>query len=162
MANTREDNLMAWLRDAHAMEHQAIEMLEKMANRLEGYPELQARTRQHLDETHRQADMVLKCIERRGGSTSMVKDAAGKLIGTGQALSGLFVSDEVVKGALASCTFERYEASSYRILAATAEEVGDQETKRVCEELMRQEEAMGDWLWQHLPQVTRQYLQQAS
>ena len=162
MATTREDNLMAWLRDAHAMEHQAIEMLEKMVNRVKDYPELQAKVREHLDQTHRQADMVLKCIERRGGSTSIVKDTMGKLIGTGQALSGLFVSDEVVKGAIASCTFERYEASCYRVLAATAEEVGDHETKRVCEEILRQAEAMGDWLWQHLPQVTRQFLQKAA
>jgi ferritin-like metal-binding protein YciE len=48
------ENLTAWLRDAHAMENQAIEMLEKQANRFEHYPELRAKVRSHLDETHRQ------------------------------------------------------------------------------------------------------------
>ena len=37
------DNLTAWLRDAYAMENQAIEILEKQANRLEHYPELRAK-----------------------------------------------------------------------------------------------------------------------
>ena len=154
----REETLMAWLRDAHAMEQQAIEMLEKMAGRLEHYPELRAKIEEHLRQTHRQADMVRQCIERRGGSTSGIKDIAGKLVGTGQALSGLFVSDEVVKGGIANEAFEHYEMACYKTLIATAEEVGDQETKRVCEQIFREEEAMAAWLGEHLPQVTRQYL----
>ena len=44
------DNLTAWLRDAYAMENQAIEILEKQANRLEHYPELRAKVRSHLDQ----------------------------------------------------------------------------------------------------------------
>jgi ferritin-like metal-binding protein YciE len=42
MAVSRE-NLTAWLRDAYAMENQAIEILEKQASRLEHYPELRAK-----------------------------------------------------------------------------------------------------------------------
>ncbi len=159
MATTREDNLMAWLRDAHAMEQQAIEMLEKQERRLEHYPQLRAKIREHLEQTHRQADLVRQCIQRRGGDTSTLKDLLGKLVGTGQALSGLFVSDEVVKGSIAGYTFEHYEAACYRTLAAAAEAVGDAETRRVCEEILRQEEAMADWLARHLPAVTRQYLE---
>ena len=42
---------------------------------------------------------------------------------------------------------------------ATAEQVGDQETKRVCEQILREEEAMYDWLNQNLAMLTRRYLQ---
>jgi ferritin-like metal-binding protein YciE len=50
------------------------------------------------------------------------------------------------------------EIASYKILIATAEQVGDQETKRVCEEILHEEEAMADWLEQNVPSLTKQYL----
>ena len=46
------DSLAAWLRDAHAMEGQAIKLLETQIERLESYPEALPRLRQHLDETN--------------------------------------------------------------------------------------------------------------
>ena len=76
----------------------------------------------------------------------------------GQAMSGMFVGDEVMKGTIASAAFEAMEVASYEILIATAEEVGDMETKRVCEEILREEEAMETWLKQNTPLLTRQYL----
>ena len=154
-----EERLMEWLRDAHAAEEQAETMLSGTASRLENYPELRARMEQHLQETKRQSELVRGCIERRGGSTSSVKAAGGKLIAMGQAMSGLFAGDEVLKAAIASHAFEAMEIASYRILIDTADQVGDQETKRVCEQILREEEAMADWLKQNLPMLTRRYLQ---
>jgi ferritin-like metal-binding protein YciE len=153
-----ENELMSWLRDAHAMEMQAIQILDNQARRIENYPDLHRRIREHLDETRGQADQLERCIERLGTSTSPLKDSAAAFIGTMQALSGLFVGDEVVKGALASYTFEHLEIASYRSLIAAAEEVGDGETARVCSDILRQEEAMASWLERHLPEVTREYL----
>ena len=73
-------------------------------------------------------------------------------------MSGLFVGDEVVKGSLASYTFEHMEIGSYRILIATAEEAGEAETARVCEEILREEQAMADWLEDNMPMVTHAFL----
>jgi ferritin-like metal-binding protein YciE len=158
MAVSRE-NLIAWLRDAHAMENQAIEILEKQASRLEHYPELRARVRTHLDESHRQAERVEQCLHQLGTDTSALKTAAGKLIGTAQQLSGLFASDEVVKSGIADYAFEHYEIASYKMLIAAAAEAGEPEVGRRLGESLREEEAMAAWLGQHLPEVTRQYLQ---
>jgi ferritin-like metal-binding protein YciE len=157
MAVSRE-NLTAWLRDAHAMEHQAIEILEKQANRLEHYPELRARVRTHLDESHRQAERVEDCLRELGEDTSSFKTAAGKLIGTAQQLSGLFASDEVLKSGIADYAFEHYEIASYKMLIAAAEEAGEHQVGRRLEESLREEEAMAEWLSGHLHEVTRQYL----
>ena len=156
---TAEERLMEWLRDAHAAEEQAKTMLSGTASRLENYPELRARIEQHIRETERQAELVRGCIERRGGSTSTIKDYGAKMIALGQAMSGLFVGDEVMKASIASYAFEAMEISSYRILIETADHVGDQETKRVCEQILREEEAMAEWLKQNLPMLTRRYLQ---
>jgi ferritin-like metal-binding protein YciE len=157
MAVSRE-NLTAWLRDAHAMENQAVEILEKQASRLEHYPELRAKVRTHLDESHRQAERVERCLHQLGTDTSTLKTAAGKLIGTAQQLSGLFASDEVLKSGIADYAFEHYEIASYKMLIAAAGEAGEPEVARLLKENLREEEAMAAWLDQHLPEVTRQYL----
>ena len=152
------EHLVAWLRDAHAMEQQAIEMLEKMAGRLEHYPELRARIEEHLRQTHSQAERVERCLERLGAGTSGLKTAAGKITGGAQQLSGLFASDEVIKGGIADYAFERYEIACYEVLIAAAEQAGEPETRRVCEEILSEEEAMAAWLADHLPELTRRYL----
>jgi ferritin-like metal-binding protein YciE len=153
-----EERLMEWLRDAHAAQEQAETMLSGMARRIENYPDLKVRIEQHIGETQRQAELVRGCIERRGESTSTIKDAGGKMVGLGQAMSGMFVSDEVMKGSIACSAFEAMEIASYRILIDTARQVGDEETARTCEQILQEEEAMARWLEQNLPMLTRQYL----
>jgi ferritin-like metal-binding protein YciE len=153
-----EERLMEWLRDAHAAEQQAQTMLSGMARRIENYPDLKARVEQHIRETQRHTELVRGCIERRGGSTSTVKDAAAKIVALGQAMSGMFVGDEVMKGSIASYAFEAMEIASYRILVSTARQVGDDETARACEEILSEEEAMADWLEKNIPTLTQQYL----
>src|SRR4051794_19386567 len=78
--DSTEGRFLQWLRDAHAMEEQAEQMLRGMASRIKNYPELKAQLERHLDETRRQADMVRRCLERRGTGTSRVKDTAAKLV----------------------------------------------------------------------------------
>ena len=153
-----EEHLTHWLRDAHAAEEQAETMLSGMARRIENYPDLHGRVVQHIRETQRHAELVRGCIERRGGGTSSIKDATAKVIALGQAMSGMFVGDEVMKGSIASYAFEAMEIASYRILVSTARQVGDSETARVCEEILRDEEAMADWLENNIPTLTQHYL----
>lgn len=153
-----EQRLVQWLRDAHAAEQQSETMLSGLGRRIENYPELKDRIEQHIRETQRHAELVRSCLERRGESTSAVKDTGATTLGLGQALSGLFVGDEVMKGVLASSAFEAMEITSYRILISTAQRVGDKETARVCEQILRDEEVMADWLNQHAIGLSEQYL----
>src|SRR5262245_26901137 len=94
---TREEHLMHWLRDAHAMEEHAEQMIRATADRLKNYPELRLKLVEHLEETRRQAVAIRGCIERRGGKISVVKDLAARTTAIAQGLSGLFFGDEVVK-----------------------------------------------------------------
>jgi ferritin-like metal-binding protein YciE len=156
---TAQENLVVWLRDAHAMEQQAETMLTTTASRLENYPEIKARLEKHAEETREQARLVKSCIDRLGGGTSTLKDIAGKVTATAQGLSGMFVSDEIVKAGMASYTFEHMEIASYRSLIAAAEVVGDTETVQICRRILAEEEAMAAWLGEHLPVLTRRFLQ---
>jgi ferritin-like metal-binding protein YciE len=150
---TVDDRLMEWLRDAHAAEEQAEMMLGRMANRLQNYPELKARIQQHVEESKRHAALVRACIERRGGSTS-----GAKALALGQAMSGMFVDDEVMKGVIASYAFEAMEMASYNILITTARAVRDEQTAGVCEQILRDEQAMALWLEEHFSALTSRYL----
>jgi ferritin-like metal-binding protein YciE len=154
-----ETVLNDWLRDAHAMEEQALTMLKGQESRLENYPQLRERISQHIRETERHAEIIRGCLERRNTDTSGLKDISAKLVGLGQSLSGIFVSDEVMKGSLASYAFEHMEIASYKVLVEAAKYVGDAETQRVCEEILAEEEAMAKWLAEHAGEVTRTYLQ---
>ncbi|MGQ7956800.1 ferritin-like domain-containing protein [Pseudomonas sp. SP16.1] len=155
---TPQDNLLDWLRDAHAMEQQAEKMLEAQAERLQHYPQLRARIAQHIEETRGQQQLLASCLERLGSSPSTIKDLSAKLVAFGQGMAGMTVSDEVVKGAMAGYVFEHMEIASYTILIAAAKAVGDLQTQRACEQILPQEVAMAEWLQQHLPEITEAFL----
>ncbi|WP_426506241.1 ferritin-like domain-containing protein [Serratia proteamaculans] len=157
MSDCRE-HFIDWLRDAHAMEKQAETMLDGMKDRVKDYPPLQNRIIQHLEETRQQQVQLEACIQRQDASTSGFKDFAGKATAMGQALSGVFTEDEVVKGVISAYVFEHLEIASYKTLITAAEQVGDIETQRSLEAILQQEQAMADWLMDNIPSITLAYL----
>jgi ferritin-like metal-binding protein YciE len=152
------ENLLDWLRDAHAMEQQAEHMLKAQASRIEHYPVVKTRVEEHLQETLSQQQLLAGCIERLGGKPSIMKDVMGKTMAFGQAVGGALNSDEIVKGAIASYVFENLEIATYTALIAAARTVGDTETVRVCEQILPQEQAMAAWVLEHLPQLTEEFM----
>jgi ferritin-like metal-binding protein YciE len=156
-----DKHLDNWLRDAHALEEQAEQMLKAQSSRIDNYPELSARIEQHLHETQAQRQRLEACLERRGTNASGLKDAGGRFTAMMQAFGGSMAPDEVTKGALASYAFEHFEIASYKCLVAAAEQAGDTETARTCEAILREEEAMAGWLGDRLPDVARTFLQRA-
>ena len=87
-----------------------------------------------------------------------MKDMMGKVTAMGQAVGGMFASDEVVKGAISGYVFEQFEIACYTSLIAAAELAGDAEGARVFEQIREQEKAMADWALTHLPDVTEQFM----
>lgn len=71
---TTTDTLIAWLKDAHAMEQSAINILEKQSKRLEHYPRMEAKVKEHLEVTRHQAELVKSCLKRYDADTSTMKD----------------------------------------------------------------------------------------
>jgi len=157
MSHARKE-LADWLRDAHAMEVQAEAMLKGQAARLEHYPKLKSRIEQHITETRRQARDVEQCLQSMGQDTSALKDTGGKAMAMMQAVGGIVMGDEVIKGTLAGYSFEHMEIASYTILIAAAEAAGEHEIASVCERILGEEQAMAAWLSAHTGEVVRQYL----
>jgi ferritin-like metal-binding protein YciE len=156
---TRNERLLQWLSDAHSMEKEAETMLKAQASRIENYPDLRQRIERHVEETQDQARRLEACIERLGGSRSAVKDTFGSLMATMHAAGNSMMSDEVVKGSGLSYAFEHLEIATYRALVVAARAAGDEQTAQVCEGILAEEQAMADWLEQHLDQTTLAFLQ---
>ena len=155
---TAREHLADWLRDAYAMEMQATQMIESMLSRLKNYPEVEARLNQHLEETRQQAEQVRDCLQRLGTDTSSLKTTIGMFTGAMQAFSGTIFEDEVVKSGTFSYGFEQWEIANYNALIETAEIAGEPEIRTTLEGILRQEEAMADWLKQNMPGIIRQYV----
>ena len=158
MATTTNDTLLAWLRDAHAMENHAQEMLERQADRLGDYPDFQARVREHIEETRGQRQRLESCLKALGADPSSLKSGLGSLMGNLQAMTNAIASDEVVKGAMQSYAFEHFEIASYQVLKAAAEELNHPQVVQVATDNLVEEERMQQWLLDHLPEITEKYL----
>ncbi|HDZ45846.1 hypothetical protein LCGC14_0167060 [marine sediment metagenome] len=152
-------HLVDWLRDAHAMEKQAEKMLKSQAHRLEHYPALQRRIEDHVGETVRQSEKLEHCLSLLGTDTSTIKDLGAQLTAFGQAVGGMMAEDEVVKGGIASYAFEHFEIACYKAIIKAADMASQPEVSQICKEILREEEAMADWLSQHLDATTQQYLE---
>jgi ferritin-like metal-binding protein YciE len=133
-------------------------MMNSMVGRLENYPELRRHIQTHIAETEGQITALDGLLDKWDTDSSMFKDAVARIAATGQALGGMFAGDEVVKGAMASYTFEQMEIATYRILIATAERLGDVEAVAIFRRILAQEQAMADWLAGCLDQTTLSFL----
>ncbi|WP_394801874.1 ferritin-like domain-containing protein [Rhizobium halophilum] len=154
-----QDHYANWLRDAHAMEEQAVTMLAAQARRLENYPMLKDRINLHLAETQGHEKSLRHLLEKLPDArSSVLNDVTGRVTATLQGLSGAFTQDEVIKGAMASYAFEHAEIAAYRVLIAAADELGEAEAKSVFENILQEEVAMASWLQDNLDDTTRLFL----
>ena len=133
-------------------------MLSSIISRIDNYPDLLARIDQHLAETQGQIKLLEEVLDRNGINRSVMKDATSKMSAMGQAVGGMFASDEVVKGAISSYVFEKFEIACYTSLIRAAEKVGDTAGVEVFKQILTQEKAMAEWAFNHLPDVTEQFL----
>jgi ferritin-like metal-binding protein YciE len=149
------------LRNQHAVENQAIELLERQVNRLENYPEMRERMRVHIDESRAQASRIDELLAALNTSASSLKDTALSFMGNMAALAHTPAPDEVVKNSFANFAFEHYEIASYKSLITLAEAVQHPEATRLLGQSLKEEQAMAQWIDDHLKQVTLTFLQRS-
>jgi len=155
---THQEILIDYLRDAYAMEQQALSIIDRQLDRLKNYPSVIGRLQQHRAETERQAERVEACLHRLGTDTSALKTSMAKMSSNLQAMVNSFAGDEIVKDMISNYTFENYEVVNYKILAITADAAGEPEIARTAREILAEEEAMIGWLDESLPAIMQEYV----
>jgi ferritin-like metal-binding protein YciE len=151
----QKEQFIAWLNDAYSTELALMPVLKNHAEDAEEYPEIFNRNLRHLEETRRQADRLEEMITSLGGTVSTAKSLFGTMLGQGQSITTEFFQDEITKNFLADYAAEHFEIASYRALIATAEQIGEHQCIPVLREILREEEAMAEWIEDHLPLAVR-------
>jgi UDP-glucose 4-epimerase len=138
-----ESALLAYLRDVHAIEGQAEELLEASAERVDD-EELEAAFRDHLEETKGHRERIANLLEERGARPSLVKDAILKAGGFN--LSAFFGAqpDSTTKLAGFAYAFEHLEIAAYELLQRVAARAGDEGAVAVAEEILAEERAAAE------------------
>ncbi len=93
---------------------------------------------------------------------SLIKTGMATLFGQMQAVSTGPAKDEMVKNALADYAAENFEVASYTALIRAAQELGEQQTATMCEQIRREDEEMARWIQQNLPTLVLQTLQEVT
>lgn len=103
------DLFIVGLRNAHAMERQAEEILERQAETSGDFPDMQIKVRQHLGETREQIRRLDACLDSLGESKSTMKDAGMSFVGNMAAMGHSMAGDAILKNTFADEAFEHYE-----------------------------------------------------
>ncbi|HWU16965.1 MAG TPA: ferritin-like domain-containing protein [Devosia sp.] len=156
MTETREFYLTG-LRNAHAMENQALSIMKPQVSRIENYPEVAHRLEQHIAETETQIERLETILEAHGENRSALKDLALSLGGAMAAMVHAVAHDEIVKNSLANFAFENYEIAAYKSLQALADHIGATGDLGHLQKNLDEEIAMANWLEQNIEVITLQY-----
>jgi ferritin-like metal-binding protein YciE len=162
MPDKAREVYIAGLRNQHAVENQAIELLERQVGRLENYPEMRDRMQRHIQESHEQAKRLEDLLSALGTSHSSTKDMAMSVVGNLMAVGHSVTPDEVIKNTFANFAFEHYEIASYKALLVLAETVGHAPGQSMLETSLKEEQAMADWIDQHIRPTTLRYLERSA
>jgi ferritin-like metal-binding protein YciE len=151
--------LIVGLRNAHAMEKQAQELMERQIGRTDDYPEVKRRLQDHLRETLTQKKRLEAALQEMDSSPSAIKDAVlgvgANLAAMGHAIAG----DEIIKNALANHAFENYEIAAYKSLIALCKDGSVRGFVTELRASLDEEERMAKWVYDNIEKVTLQYLQ---
>lgn len=161
MSDTARNVYLTGLRNQHAVENQAIELLERQVGRLENYPEMTERMRQHIEESREQARRIEELLSRYDTSHSSFKDTVMSFVGNMAAMGHGTATDEVLKNTLANFAFEHYEIASYSSLLTLADLAGDGAARSALQTSLREEQAMATWIGEHIDATVRRYVERS-
>jgi ferritin-like metal-binding protein YciE len=158
MENIARDVFVVGLRNAHAMEVQARELMERQSERLGDYPEVQAKVKQHLAETNEQLIRLEQCLEACGETSSTLKDAAQSVMANTMATAHAMAGDEILKNTFANNAFEHFEIAAYKSLLSLCMSAGQEKSRPLLEANLKEEEQMADWIDANVGKVTQQFV----
>lgn len=146
------------LKNTHALEMQALQIMERQVGRLERYPEMEQALRRHIEETHGQRDRLEEALQAHGESPSSVKEGVLGFVGNMMALGHTPAQDEILKNAYANHAFENFEIAAYTSLLAIGESAGEKSLTGFQQSL-KEEEAMAQTVRELVGPTTRRYVE---
>lgn len=153
------DLYITGLKNAHALEKQATQLMERQIERLESYPDVAQVLRRHVGETEAQIQRIDEILHSFGEDRSLLKDLATSLSGNMAAIAHSVMPDEILKNAFANQAFENFEIASYTSLITMAEATGHQQHISALQQTLREEENVANWFRDHIRDITLRFMQ---
>jgi len=147
------------LKNAHALEQQAMQLMQRQLERYEHYPEVSQRLQQHIAETEQQIARLEELMHGLGADRSVLKDWATSIMGNLAAIGHSIMPDEILKNHFANHAFENFEIASYESLIAMAEATGKSGHVPALRKTLDEEQRMATWLREQTPAITLRYMQ---
>lgn len=145
------------LKNAHGVEHQALQLMDRQIEHYADYPEVEDMLRMHRVETKAQIQRIDELLIGFDTSASAVKDAVLSFSGNMAALAHVFAPDEIIKNSLANHAFENFEIASYTSLLALADLGGFAHATSPLQQSLGEEQRMATLVLESIPAVTRKY-----
>lgn len=142
------------LRNAHAMENQALSIMKPQLSRIENYPDVAERLDSHIRETEGQITRLSEILQKLDEDNSTLKDMALSFTGAMAAMGHTLAGDEILKNSFANYAFEHFEIAAYKSLLTVAELGGFPFAVSALEASLREEESMAEWIDANLRAVT--------
>ncbi|PZS07640.1 MAG: hypothetical protein DLM64_14425 [Solirubrobacterales bacterium] len=138
-----ERALTAYLADAHAIEAQAIRLLER-GPELAGSPSLADAYREHLAGAQAHQELIAARLQASGAGRSVLKDAALRLGALNWGMLFQAQPDAPAKLAVFAYAFEHLEIAAYELLARVARRAADPETGAEAQRIAGEERAAAE------------------
>src|SRR5919112_110451 len=147
------------LKNAHALEQQALQLMQRQVERYDRYPEMRQRLEQHIRETEGQIGRLEELMHGMGTDRSALKDWATSIMGNLAAIGHAIMPDEILKNTFSNLAFENFEIASYTSLIAMAEATGNSGHVPTLRQTLNEEERMATWIRENTPAISLKYLQ---
>jgi ferritin-like metal-binding protein YciE len=147
------------LKNTHALEMQALQIMERQVERLERYPQMEAALRRHIEETHGQRTRLEEALQSLGDSPSTIKEGVLGLVGNLMALGHTPAQDEILKNTYANHAFENFEIAAYESLLVIGEAAGQAGHLSAFQLSLREEQTMAQTVRELVKPTTRRYLE---
>lgn len=157
-ANSARDVFLLGLKNAHAMEKQALSIMQPQINRLEHYPDMTQRLKEHVLETEMQIERLDRILAQLSETSSGTKDTMLSALGSTAAMGHIPAGDEVLKNSFANLAFENYEIGAYISLITSARTSGLDIDVDLLEKSLDEERQMAEWVAGNIPAVTKAFI----
>jgi len=152
--NPTRDIFVSGLKNAHAMENQALSIMKPQVKRIENYPDIAAKLEEHITETEGQIARLEEILTSLAEDHSSLKDLALSFTGSMAAMAHSVAGDEILKNSFANFAFENFEIAAYKSLITIAELGGHEGLVSGLKQSLDQEIAMAAWLEENLLPTT--------
>ena len=150
------------LRNTHALEKEARQLIERQLDRLQNYPEMESILVKHLVETDAQEERLNHIMESVGVDRSVLKDMFTTIMGNAAAIAHAPAGDEIIKNTFANHAFENFEIAAYKSLIVITEAAGQGRFVSDLKQSLSEEESTARLIYDQIEPITRKYLARAT